>query len=115
MKEKDLICIMCPVGCHLHVEGEEVSGNKCKRGMIYALEEMKAPKRTLTSTVRTKSLMQPRLSVKTNKPLPKELIFKAMEKLTEIIVENNVKIGDVIIKNICDSDVDIIATKSLEN
>ncbi len=112
MLEKDLICIMCPVGCHLHVDQDvNVTGNKCKRGLIYALEEIKAPKRTLTSTVKTTSIIDPRLPVKTNKPLPKELIFSAMEKLDDIIIKNNVKIGDVIIKNICDTDVDIIATK----
>lgn len=112
MAEKELICIMCPVGCHLHVdEQDNISGNKCKRGLIYGLEEIKAPKRTLTSTVKTTSIDMPRLPVKTNKPLPKELIFNAMEKLNDIIVKNNVKIGDIIIKNICETDVDIIATK----
>jgi len=113
MEEKDLICIMCPIGCHLHVDKEgQISGNKCKRGLIYGLEEIKSPKRMLTSTVKTTFIDMPRLPVKTSNPIPKALIFKAMEKLNDIIIKNNVKIGDIIIKNICNTDVDVIATRS---
>jgi CxxC motif-containing protein len=113
MKEKEFICIMCPVGCHVHVDEElNITGNKCKRGLNYVLEEIKSPTRILTTTVKTNSKYFPRISVKTNKPLPKSLLFEALKKLNDVIVENNVKIGDVIIKNICDTDVDIISTKN---
>jgi CxxC motif-containing protein len=114
MEKKDLICIMCPIGCHVTIDKDlNVTGNKCKRGAIYAIEEMTHPKRILTTTVRTTSSTYPRVSVKTNKPLEKELIFDALEKLNKIILKKDVKIGDVIVKHICDTEVDIIATKQI--
>ena len=114
MSEKQMICIMCPIGCHVTVdENLNVTGNKCPRGKNYAIEEMTCPKRILTTTVKTDSKMMPRLSVKTDKPIEKSLLFDALEKLNHITVKKNVKIGDVIVKHILDTDVDIIATKLL--
>jgi CxxC motif-containing protein len=114
MNEKQMICIMCPIGCHVTVdENLNVTGNKCPRGKNYAIEEMTCPKRILTTTVKTDSKMVPRLSVKTDKPIEKSLLFEALEKLNHITVKKNVKIGDVIVKHILDTDVDIIATKLL--
>ncbi|AUD63172.1 molybdopterin oxidoreductase [Tenericutes bacterium MO-XQ] len=114
MNEKQMICIMCPIGCHVTVdENLNVTGNKCPRGKNYAIEEMTCPKRILTTTVKTDSKMMPRLSVKTDKPIEKSLLFEALEKLNHITVKKNVKIGDVIVKHILDTDVDIIATKLL--
>ena len=113
MKEKELTCIMCPIGCHLTIDQDlNVSGNKCKRGVTYAIEEMTHPKRILTTTIKTVSLKVPRVSVKTNKPLEKELIFEALDELSKIILKKDVKIGDIIIKNICNSQSDIVATKN---
>ena len=58
MAEKVLICICCPVGCRLtaDITGENVSvsGNRCKRGADYAVNELLHPMRTLTTTVRVK-------------------------------------------------------------
>ncbi len=114
MNEKQLICIMCPVGCHVTIDDElNVDGNKCPRGKLYAIEEMTCPKRILTTTVKTDSKSMPRLSVKTDKPIEKTLLFEALEKLNHITVKKNVKIVDVIVKHILDTDVDIIATKIL--
>ena len=52
---KDLICIMCPKGCHLKVDEEHgytVTGNRCPRGAEYGHNELKNPTRVITSTVR---------------------------------------------------------------
>ena len=45
--EKEMICIVCPVGCHISVNTEtyEVKGNSCPRGEVYGKEELIAPKR----------------------------------------------------------------------
>lgn len=111
---KDLTCIVCPVGCHIKIdENLIVSGNKCPRGKTYAIAEMTEPKRMLTTTVKTAFNYLPRLSVKTKDPVPKELIFEIMTELDNVIVKNNVKIGDIIIKDILNTGVDIVATKSI--
>jgi len=111
---KNLICIICPAGCKLEIIDEKtVLGNKCSRGFEFALSEITCPKRVLTTTVKTTYLDCPRLSVKSNKGLSKDLIFEAMKIINTIIIDKNVKIGDVILENIFDTKVDIIATKSI--
>lgn len=111
---KELICITCPRGCHLIVDDNfNVTGNLCPRGSIYAKNEITHPVRTLTSTCVIKSINETRLSVKSNQPMPKELIFDAINEINKVIVSAPIKIGDIIIKNVCNSGIDIIATKNI--
>lgn len=113
---KQMTCIVCPVGCHLNVDEHlNVVGNRCPRGKEYAIIEMTSPKRMLTTTVKTSFLSYPRLSVKTRSPIPKAMIFEILDQLNQVIIKNHVKIGDIIISNICDTGVDVIATKSIPN
>ena len=52
---KELVCIVCPRGCRLKVDEENdfaVTGNTCPRGAEYGRNEIMAPTRVLTSTVR---------------------------------------------------------------
>ncbi|ULQ59384.1 hypothetical protein K7I13_13005 [Brucepastera parasyntrophica] len=42
----EMICILCPRGCHLSVgdaPGFQVTGNFCPRGAAYGREEMESP------------------------------------------------------------------------
>lgn len=111
---KELTCIVCPVGCHLKVDDEmHITGNRCPRGLSYATIEMTSPKRMLTTTVKTVFNTVPRLSVKSKEPLPKELIFEIMLELNQILIDKHVKIGDIIVSNIHQTGIDIVATKSI--
>lgn len=111
---KELICIICPRGCHLKVDdNNNVTGNFCPRGAKYALEELTHPTRTLTSTVKINSQICDRLPVKTDKPLPKELIFKAMEEINKYIAIPPVHIGDVLIYSVLGTNSNIVATKDI--
>ncbi|MCT4607469.1 MAG: DUF1667 domain-containing protein [Marinisporobacter sp.] len=105
------------MGCHLRVRKEEgkyqITGNTCKRGEAYGIKEMTNPTRVLPTTVKIKNAFLKRLPVKTNEPIPKELIFKCMEKINTIEVEAPVKMGDVIIHNILNTGVDVVATKTM--
>ncbi len=113
--KKELICITCPRGCHLVIdENLVVTGNTCPRGEMYAKAEVTHPVRMLTSTVRIKSKVETRLPVKTSGPIPKELISKAMEEIKKIEVSSPIKIGDIIIKNILGTNVNIISTKNVD-
>ena len=54
---RKMICISCPLGCHLEVDCSDmndikVSGNTCPRGRIYGINEVTAPKRMVTSSVK---------------------------------------------------------------
>ncbi|MCT4620025.1 MAG: DUF1667 domain-containing protein [Marinisporobacter sp.] len=105
------------MGCHLTVrkvaDSYQVTGNTCKRGEAYGIKEMTNPTRVLPTTVKIKNAFLKRLPVKTNQPIPKELIFKCMEIINAIEVEAPVKTGDVIIHNILDTGVDVVATKTM--
>ena len=119
--KKEIICIVCPLGCFLTVDHsqtkvESIKGNRCKLGLEYAEKEVFNPERTLTTTVRVKNGHLPLVSVRTSKPIPKKLIFDTMNLLAEIEVEAPVKIGDEIIQNLFDTNASIVATKDiLEN
>jgi CxxC motif-containing protein len=110
----ELICIVCPRGCHLKIDGNNiVSGNQCKRGEIYALNERINPTRMLTSTVRINNSDVKRLPVITSAPIPKDKVFEVMKEITKISVKAPIKIHDVIIKNVLGL-VDIIATRTID-
>lgn len=113
--EKEMICIVCPIGCHITVNSEnyEVKGNSCPRGVTYGVEELKAPKRVITSTVKIKNALDKRCPVKTDIALPKELNFKLMEELKKIELISPVKRGDIIIENIFNTGVNIVVTKDM--
>ena len=111
---KELTCIICPRGCHLVVDDDlNVTGNNCPRGPIYAKNELTHPTRTLTSTVQIISSEEVSLPVKSDKPLPKEKIFDAMEVINKTCVKAPIKIGDIVVKNIFGLDVNIVATKDI--
>ena len=112
MSVVNLTCIECPIGCSIAVELQDgkvlsVKGNACPRGDLYAKDEVVAPKRVVTSTVRADNgVMVP---VKTNLPVPKSEIFEVMKKINSITCKLPVKIGDVILEGISDG-VNLVAT-----
>lgn len=109
---KELICIVCPNGCHLTVDDDlHVTGNTCKRGETYAIKETTHPTRVLTTTVRLKSSGLQRLPVKTREDIPKELLFDAMRELDRVEVKAPVHRGDVILENVCGTGVPVIACR----
>ena len=112
---KELICITCPRGCHLKVDevNKTVTGNFCKRGEVYGLNEVTNPKRMVTSTVKIEGASINRLPVRTDKPISKGLVMEVMKVLDNITVKAPIKVNDIIVKNILDSDVNIIATRNL--
>ena len=111
---KELICINCPLGCRLSVDDKnlddiKVTGNTCVRGVKYAVSEVTAPKRMVTSSVPVKGSTVSRVSVKTNNPIPKEKIFECLKLIKTVKATAPVVIGDVLYANICDG-VDLVAT-----
>lgn len=113
---KELICISCPMGCHLKVdlETKEVTGNTCKRGEVYGINEVTNPVRVVTSTVKVKNGELAVIPVKTKEAISKDLNFKVMEVLNSIEVNAPVKMGDVIVANILGTRVDVVATRNVK-
>jgi CxxC motif-containing protein len=118
MEERHLTCIGCPMGCQLTVTMEngevtDVTGNTCKRGDIYARKEVTNPTRIVTSSVRVKGGKIAMVSCKTKEDIPKGKIFDICKALESVEVDAPVEIGDVLLRNVCDTGVDIIATKAV--
>lgn len=113
---KELICIVCPKGCHLKVDeqnGYAVTGNACPRGAEYGKKELQNPTRTLTSTVRVQGAALSRLPVKTDQEIPKAMVQKAVRLLDGVTVNAPVKVGDVVLKDILGTGAAFVATRSL--
>ncbi len=109
----ELVCIVCPRGCMLKVDGENVSNNMCNRGVKYALEELNNPKRIITSSIEVKNGNMKMVSVKTNKYVPKNQIYDIIKEIRKISLEAPIEFHQVIIKD-CLGITDIIATRSVE-
>lgn len=118
MEIRNLTCIGCPMGCSLTVEMENgevlsVTGNTCKRGDIYARKEVTNPTRIVTSTVMvTGSDLTNMVSCKTESDIPKGKIFDCVKALKGVSIQAPVHIGDVIVENVADTGVNIIATRN---
>ena len=119
MRDQNLTCIGCPLGCSISVslsdngEVSEITGNKCKKGEEYARKEVTNPSRVVTSIVKINNGDVNMVSVKTAEDIPKGKIFDCMEALKKVTVTAPVQIGEVIIKNVCGTGVDVIATKKV--
>jgi len=116
-REKELVCIVCPVGCVMHVKQDgdniEVEGNQCKRGVTYAVAEMTDPKRMVTSSISVDGGDMPLVSIKTAEAIPKDKIDEALKAIQNTVVKAPVKIGDALIKNVAGTDVNIVATRNV--
>ncbi len=112
---RELTCIVCPMGCSLKVELDgknvtAVSGNTCKRGEEYAKTECTNPQRTVTTTVMCSDGTP--IAVKTDRPVKKDDIFEVMKIVNKTTVKLPINVGDVLIENVCGSNIIASAGRS---
>lgn len=111
----ELTCIVCPNGCRMSIEQDggdlRVEGALCPKGKDFALAEMTNPMRSLTTTVRTVFPDMPKLPVKTAGEIPKGKMLEAMGILKQVTVTERLKVGDVILPDVCG--VAVVATASM--
>ena len=111
---KELYCITCPTGCHLKITGVMpeiyVEGNKCTKGREFAEHEMSNPTRTLTTTVRTNFPDVPVISVRTDGEIPKDKMMDAMQELCDVVVTEELEVGDTVLEDIAKTGVRVIIT-----
>ena len=114
--EKEIVCISCPIGCSLRVsytdpQDVRVEGNQCPRGEIYGREEVLSPKRIVTATCRAEGKgISTRVPVKTDRPLPKELIDDLLNTLYTMTVSLPVETGETVITDIAGSGVNLVVS-----
>lgn len=109
--KRNLICIICPRGCSLTADmtenGVAVTGNVCPKGQEYAVNECTNPVRTVTATVRVSNRYNTMASVKTVTPVAKDKMMDVMSVLRQTQIQAPVKIGDLILTDVCGSDIAI--------
>jgi Uncharacterized protein with conserved CXXC pairs len=112
-----MICTVCPFGCRLEAARSggkiSVTGNECARGREFALSEMDNPVRTVTATVRIVGAEIAMLPVKTASPVPRDAMESIVKALRAIEMEAPVESGEVVVRDICGTGVDVVATRSL--
>ena len=115
--EEKLICVTCPKGCTLEVsrDGQTVIKveNGCKRGRVYAQQELTDPRRMVASSVRITGGLHPLLPVYTSAPFPKPRIQELLILLRQVEVHAPVKLDDAIIVNALGTGISIRASREI--
>ena len=117
--KKEIICTVCPKGCHITVTGEGnipelVEGYTCSRGLTYASDEFSHPVRILTTTVKVAGTADELLPVRSAQPLPKEKLLDCMAILRKADVKKPVAQYDVVVPDICGTGINIVAVKAID-
>jgi CxxC motif-containing protein len=114
---ENITCILCPNGCSLSIEkiGQEwdIKGNKCPKGKEFAISEITDPRRIVCSTIKTTFKKVPRLPVKTNGEVPLKDVFNVMTEINSKSLGKPVQVGDVVIENVSNTGINVIATSNL--
>jgi CxxC motif-containing protein len=116
--KREVVCLLCPMGCVINVYLKDdniikVTGNKCKRGIDFAKEEVINPKRILTTTLMINSSIFRRVPVRSSSPVPKDMVLNFVREIKKIKVKPPIKMGDIIVKNFMNTGADIIASMDI--
>ena len=119
IERKDFVCIGCPMGCNITVEADNgeiknIVGNTCSRGADYVTKELTDPRRIVTSLARVRGGTFPVVSVKTAADIPKDCIRDCIKVLKTVELLAPVRMGDVVIENVCGTGVGIVATANVK-
>ena len=120
-----LNCTTCPSECLLTVEVERdadgavvevrsVAGNSCPRGDKFVHQELTCPTRVLTTTVAVSGGDEALLPVRTAEAIPLALHAQAMDLIRGLVVEAPIRMGDVVLPNLLDTDTNLIASMDID-
>ncbi len=108
-----MVCTTCPTGCILTVSADgQVSANRCARGVEFARTEVENPLRTFTSTLGTEG-GRTLLPVRSSRPVPRGKLMDMAKLCHTVKVKAPVAAGDVVVKDICGTGADLVATDSI--
>lgn len=118
-------CTTCPSECLLAVEVERdadghvaevrrVTGNSCPRGDKFAHQELTCPMRVLTTTVAVSGGDEALLPVRTAEAIPLALHAQAMDLIRDVVVEAPIRMGDVVLKDLLNTNINLIASMDID-
>jgi CxxC motif-containing protein len=115
--DRDLICVVCPVGCRLKISGTiedlKVTGEQCKRGIEHAHEEITNPTRMVCTTVKIKGGIHNVIPVRTDKPIPEKYKLEVVKAVENIILTSPIEMGHVVIEDIFGTGVNLITERNM--
>lgn len=117
-------CTTCPFECLLTVEVERsadgavvevrsVTGNSCPRGDTFAHQELTCPMRVLTTTVAVSGGDEALLPVRTANAIPLALHAQAMDLIRGLVVKAPIRMGDVVLEDLLNTNIDLIASMDI--
>jgi CxxC motif-containing protein len=115
---RELTCIVCPVGCGLTVTQDDAGelhfdGFECRRGPVYAEQEVNDPRRIVTTTVSVRGGRLPRVPVKTARPVPRASLTEAVAELKRVRLTAPVQRGDVVAEDVAGTGIAAVATRTV--
>ncbi len=116
MNEK--VCIVCPRGCMMSYQFQDdeliVTNNECRRGPEYLTQELTAPKRMLTTTIKVLEGVDEVIPVYAKEYVDKDQVFTIINHLKALTIKAPIHCNDVIIEQIGDIKVTILASKEVQ-
>lgn len=117
-------CTTCPSECLLTVEVERdadgavvevrsVTGNSCPRGDKFAHQELICPMRVLTTTIAVSGGDEALLPVRTAEAIPLALHAQAMNLIRGLVVNDPIRIGDVVLEDLLGTSIDLVASMDI--
>lgn len=111
-------CVVCPTSCVVNAEWNETElldtdHAQCKLAWDFIRGEIFDPRRMVTSTVRVDDGDLPLVSVKTEPPVPKAMVFEVMQQLAHVVLKAPVNIGDIVVADVLGTGSNIVATKKI--
>ncbi len=111
-------CRCCPFGCQIEVTSEagtiyEINGNNCLKGDHYAEQESGMFSRILTFSIKVKKGKYAKVEAITSKALQLALRNRVISYLQGIELEAPLYKGDVLVENLLETDVDLLAKTDL--
>ena len=116
---KEYTCIMCPRGCDISAQVENgaitlMEGASCQKGEDYIKQELTDPRRNIATSVIVDEGELALVSVRLDKPIPKNMIFTVMEEIKKVRVKAPVNVGQVLLNKVAGLDCNLIATKKVD-
>ena len=112
--QRSITCIICPKGCVITSDHKgKLYGYGCRRGLEFAIQELRNPSAVLTTTVAIEGALWPRLPCKTTGPVPRNRLMEAAMMLSGLEVKAPVAMGEVLMRNIFGMGVDVVATRAM--
>jgi CxxC motif-containing protein len=119
-KQQKFTCVTCPNSCRLTVWTDpgstevHVEGNTCPRGKDYGINEYTNPVRMIITTMRIEGGILPVIPVRSKLTIPKAKIKEVFAIINKAVCQAPVTMGQVLISNIANTGVDIIASRDIK-